>query len=147
MQTLRRPSALVNFFCDGSTDSVVIEEEAIYVLYFDASTLGSDLVEMKTSFLHMHQSADGITSNLKSTLKESIENGFKSMEPYLKFLQFYQKHFKIRLLTMIESFYFPLISMNGKNSCHVNKVQLVKTALMLQKTCSLKATPAFLLHT
>lgn len=69
--------------CDGSTDSAVIEEEVIYALHFDPSPLNSDSVQVKTSFLHMHQmrhqNADGIANTLNDTLKESIESGFKSI--------------------------------------------------------------------
>lgn len=69
--------------CDGSTDSAVIEEEVIYALYFDPSPANSDSVQIKTSFLHMHQmrhqNADGIASTLQTTLKESVENGFRSI--------------------------------------------------------------------
>ena len=46
--------ATANFFsvlCDGSTDSTIIEEEIIYVSYFDPNSPGKDEVAVKIEFL------------------------------------------------------------------------------------------------
>ena len=59
--------ATANFFsvlCDGSTDSLVIEEETIYVSYFEPNPPGKDKVAVKIEFLDIQpltsQSANGV---------------------------------------------------------------------------------------
>ena len=69
-----------SLLCDGSTDKAVIENEVIYALHFDPTPINSDSVEIKMSFIHMHQiknqNAEGIATALTETLKKILRRDF-----------------------------------------------------------------------
>lgn len=91
-QQLNKDLSKAKFFsvlCDGSTDSAVLENEIVYVLYFDPEPANSDSVEVKTSFLKVnyldHQHAEGVAKAINDSfqeilaVRESIESGFASL--------------------------------------------------------------------
>ena len=69
--------ATANFFnvlCDGSTDSVVIEEEIIYVSYFDPNPPGKDKVAVKIEFLYIQPLTSQSASGVHKAIVDSIED-------------------------------------------------------------------------
>ena len=69
--------ATANFFsvlCDGSTDSAVIEEEIIYVLYFDPNPSGKDEVAVKIEFLDIQPLTSQSANGVHKAIVDSIED-------------------------------------------------------------------------
>ena len=69
--------ATVNFFsvlCDGSTDSAVIEEEIIYVSYFDPNPPGKDEVAVKIEFLDIQPLTSQSANGVHKAIVDSIED-------------------------------------------------------------------------
>ena len=65
-----------NFFsvlCDGSTDSAVIEEEIIYVSYFDPNPPGKDEVAAKIEFLDIQSLTSQSANGVHKAIVDSIE--------------------------------------------------------------------------
>ena len=65
---------------DGSIDSSVKENEAIYIIYFNLTTEGLDSVKVCSQFLEMNYLKDQTTSGLSTALEKS----FKSIEIEIK---------------------------------------------------------------
>ena len=66
-----------NFFsvlCDGSTDSAVIEEEIIYVSYFDPNPPGKDEVAVKIEFLDIQPLTSQSAHGVHKAIIDSIED-------------------------------------------------------------------------
>ena len=69
--------ATANFFsvlCDGSTDSAVIEEEIIYVSYFDPNPPGKDEVAVKIEFLDIQPLTSQSANGVHKAIVDSIED-------------------------------------------------------------------------
>ena len=63
-----------------STDSALIENEIIYFLHFDPSPIGSDLVEVKCSFLPLNYLRDLSSDGVHTAIADSIEKTLESLE-------------------------------------------------------------------
>ena len=76
----------VSVLCDGSNDSAMSENEAIFVLYLDLSTPKSEKVQIWISFIKLVflKSADALG------LVDAIEDAFKTidMDEYEKLVAF-----------------------------------------------------------
>ena len=65
---------LFSVLCDGSTDSAVIEEEIIYVSYFDPNPPGKDEVAVKTEFLDIQPLTSQSANGVHKAIVDSIED-------------------------------------------------------------------------
>ena len=69
--------ATANFFtilCDGSTDLAVIEEEIIFVSYFDPNSPGKDEVPVKIEFLDVQPLTSQSANAVHKAIIDSIED-------------------------------------------------------------------------
>nr|XP_047140930.1 zinc finger protein 862-like [Hydra vulgaris] len=69
-----RNAKFYSVLCDGSTDSSVIENEVVYALYFDPQPVGSDAVEIRTSFLDIKYLESGKAQGVVKVLEECFVN-------------------------------------------------------------------------
>ena len=73
--------------CDGSTDSATLEDEVVYLSYFDPQPVGSDEVKVKTTFI-------GVKSVRTATaegVQEAIIDSYKGLSADLKIDDFEKK--------------------------------------------------------